>query len=238
MNENETVIRILPCASFDIESVESWLTDMAGEGLYLERQGNYFGLFHFRRGEPRALPYRLVSSLESTSILQQSRINGSPPPQEALDLAAHYGWEYVAYLEGFFVYRGTTERPREMETDRTLQAAAIRKVFWWNALLVPLALAILYFKYCRIYSSPISILAAPLPVLAAFFLALAADLVDVFLKYGYYRTLIRSLDLGMPLNHRKPWKPHAKYWLTWKWINAILVILFAVLFCLPRSLFL
>ena len=61
---------------------------------------------------------------------------------------------------------------------------------------------------------------------------------DVFLKYGYYRTLVRSLDLGMPLNHRKPWKPHAKYWLAWKGVSVVLVVLFVVLFCLPRSLFL
>ena len=70
----KTVSRLLPCPVYDVEAVESWLGDLAGEGLYLERQGNYFGLFHFRRGEARALPYRLVSSLESTSIFFPSLI--------------------------------------------------------------------------------------------------------------------------------------------------------------------
>ena len=238
MNENETVIRILPCASFDIESVESWLTDMAGEGLYLERQGNYFGLFHFRRGEPRALPYRLVSSLESTSILQQSRINGTPPPQEALDLAAHYGWEYVAFMDGFFVYRGTTEHPREMETDRTLQAAAIRKLFWWSIFMLPILLLCEYYLFYDDFYSPDSLLTVPMPILVVFFLSTALGLVELLWMYVHYRTLARSLDLGLPLNHRKPWKPHAKYWLTWKVVNVVLVVLFAVLLFLPRSLFL
>ncbi len=238
MNENETVIRILPCASFDIESVESWLTDMAGEGLYLERQGNYFGLFHFRRGEPRALPYRLVSSLESTSILQQSRINGTPPPQEALDLAAHYGWEYVAYLEGFFVYRGTTEHPREMETDRTLQASAIRKLFWWDFLFLPLGLALLSGKYFITTTSMFRRIDSLSLFPTLFILAMFAGAAELLLKFIFYRALVRSLDLGIPLNHRKPWKPHAKFWLSVKLFNAVLLVLVAVLFCLPRSLFL
>ncbi len=36
---NETATRILPCPSYDIEAVESWLTDQAKQGWYLERQG-------------------------------------------------------------------------------------------------------------------------------------------------------------------------------------------------------
>ena len=122
---NETATRILPCPSYDMEAVESWLTDQAKQGWYLERQGDYFGRFHFRKDVPRALPYRLVSSLESTTVLQQTRIHGSPPPQEVLDLAAYSGWEYVALIEGFYVYRGTTEHPREMETDPVLQSCLL-----------------------------------------------------------------------------------------------------------------
>ena len=237
MYENETVIRVLPCACFDIEAVESWLTDMAREGLYLERQGIYWGLGHFYRGEPRALPYRLVSSLESTTIFQQARINGSPPPQEALDLAAYYGWEYVAYMDGFFLYRGTIEHPREMETDPLLQATAIRKLFWWNIFLLPILLLCEYYLSFRNYSSPTSFLSSPMPVLVVFFLSMALGLVEIFWKYVHYRALICALEQGHPLDHRKPWKPHAKYWLAWKAVNVVLVILFAVLLFLPRSLF-
>ena len=68
---NETAPCILPCPSYDMEAVESWLTDQAKQGWYLERQGDYFGRFHFRKDVPRALPYRLVSSLESTTVLQR-----------------------------------------------------------------------------------------------------------------------------------------------------------------------
>ena len=38
---NKTVIRIPPSPLYDMEAMESWLTDMAREGLYLERQGIY-----------------------------------------------------------------------------------------------------------------------------------------------------------------------------------------------------
>ena len=108
---NETATRILPCPSYDMEAVESWLTDQAKQGWYLERQGDYFGRFHFRKDVPRALPYRLVSSLESTTVLQQTRIHGSPPPQEVLDLAAYSGWEYVALIEGFYVIEAPQSTP-------------------------------------------------------------------------------------------------------------------------------
>lgn len=144
---NETATRILPCPSYDIEAVESWLTDQAKQGWYLERQGDYFGRFHFRKDVPRALPYRLVSSLESTTVLQQTRIHGSPPPQEVLDLAAYSGWEYVALIEGFYVYRGTTEHPREMETDPVLQSASIRKILGYKVLSFLVAIPLLFFRF-------------------------------------------------------------------------------------------
>ena len=44
---NKTVIRIPPSPLYDMEAMESWLTDMAREGLYLERQGIDWGLGHF-----------------------------------------------------------------------------------------------------------------------------------------------------------------------------------------------
>lgn len=47
---NKTVIRIPPSPLYDMEAMESWLTDMAREGLYLERQGIDWGLGHFYRG--------------------------------------------------------------------------------------------------------------------------------------------------------------------------------------------
>ena len=40
---NKTVIRIPPSPLYDMEAMESWLTDMAREGLYLERQGIDWG---------------------------------------------------------------------------------------------------------------------------------------------------------------------------------------------------
>ncbi len=117
-----------------MEAVESWLTDQAKQGWYLERQGDYFGRFHFRKDVPRALPYRLVSSLESTTVLRRPASMGLLLPQEVLDLAAYSGWEYVALIEGFYVYRGTTEHPREMETDPVLQSASIRKILGYKVL--------------------------------------------------------------------------------------------------------
>lgn len=139
----KTVSRLLPCPVYDVEAVESWLGDLAGEGLYLERHGLSSVRARFRRGEPRALPYRLVSSLEHPTLWQRLRRQNRPPSPEALDLAAHYGWEYVGLYRAFHVYRGTTEHPREMETDPALQEAAMGRVFRWYAARLLLALGVL-----------------------------------------------------------------------------------------------
>ncbi len=89
--------------------MESWLTDMAREGLYLERQGIDWGLGHFYPGEPRALPNRLVSSLEHPTLWQRLRQSRRAPNQEARELAAQAGWEYVSLHQSFYVYRATTK---------------------------------------------------------------------------------------------------------------------------------
>lgn len=59
---NKTVIRIPPSPLYDMEAMESWLTDMAREGLYLERQGIYWGLGHLPGGTSgTALPAGVLS---------------------------------------------------------------------------------------------------------------------------------------------------------------------------------
>ena len=35
----ETVYRLVPCPCYEVEACESWLTDMAAEGLFVEKLG-------------------------------------------------------------------------------------------------------------------------------------------------------------------------------------------------------
>ena len=229
---NETATRILPCPSYDMEAVESWLTDQAKQGWYLERQGDYFGRFHFRKDVPRALPYRLVSSLEHPTLWQRLRQSRRAPNQEARELAAQAGWEYVSLHQSFYVYRATTEHPREMETDPQLQAAAIRRVLWWYAVSLFLILLLLFALFLLLWFScgqsiwGIARESFLLPFL--FPLGIASVVVQYGRILHYFREMSQKLALGDALNHRKPWRAQTKRRLAVRWTIAGMVVVFGV----------
>ena len=56
------VYRIPPCPSYDIEGMESWLSDMAAEGFVLVKDGIFAGVATFEKTEPRKLKYRLQAA--------------------------------------------------------------------------------------------------------------------------------------------------------------------------------
>jgi len=59
MRESRHVWRIVPCLPYDVEGLESWLTDQAARGLHLSRDGFFAGFAIFEKGEPRHTVYRL-----------------------------------------------------------------------------------------------------------------------------------------------------------------------------------
>ena len=170
---------------------------------------------------PRALPYRLVSSLESTTVLQQTRIHGSPPPQEVLDLAAYSGWEYVALIEGFYVYRGTTEH--------------IRKILGYKVLSFLVAIPLLFFRFFVFPPSSFrlsSLLWPTIVALVMFALIVSMGLVEFLLGMRYLHRRSQVLALGQSLDHEKPWQPKSKFWLGWKTCEITCFALFALFFLL------
>ena len=40
--------RICPCFSYDVEGIQTWLEDMATQGLVLEADGTFLGIFTFQ----------------------------------------------------------------------------------------------------------------------------------------------------------------------------------------------
>ena len=111
---NRRVYRLPPCPSYDAEGMESWLADLAGQGLFLCRDGFFAGVAAFERGEPRPVKYRLDAAPQGTSLWSK---NDGEPEDEALLLSKQYGWEYVASRGEFFIYRSEEENARELNTD-------------------------------------------------------------------------------------------------------------------------
>ncbi len=139
------VYRLTPCPDWDVEGVESWLTDLAGEGLLLAEDGIWGRTAAFTRGEPRRMKYRLEAAPRSPSLWDE---NGGNPDPEAVELGERYGWRYVARYGEFYIYRSADPSARELNTDPAVQALALaavekrrrgavfRIVAWWVLYLV------------------------------------------------------------------------------------------------------
>ena len=78
------VWRLPPCPDYDIEGTESWLEDMALEGLFLAENGFFGGVARFERQNPRPVRYRLAASPEVPSLLNDY----DAPPEEQVELSA------------------------------------------------------------------------------------------------------------------------------------------------------
>ena len=67
MKEPARCLRLPPCPPYDVEGMESWLSDMAAKGWRLEPDDFFFGLASFSRTEPGPVRYRLEASLKRIS---------------------------------------------------------------------------------------------------------------------------------------------------------------------------
>ncbi len=115
----QRIRRLLPCPDYDYTAMEGWLEDMAMEGLHMTQDGLSVWKGVFEYGEPQNVAYRL-EAVQDTSM--------SEPDPEQLELGEKYGWEYVASIKDFFVYRSTDPSAREMNTDPAVQALALSAV--------------------------------------------------------------------------------------------------------------
>ena len=144
-DKTKKVYRIPPCPDYDVESMESWLTDMAADGYVLVEDGIFAGVATFEKTQPQKLKYRLEAAQKSTSMWAD---DGGEPDPEAVELSKLYGWKYVAKRGRFYIYCSDDPTVREMNTDPQVQALAldyVRKsqrdhvftIIWWT-LMYPL----------------------------------------------------------------------------------------------------
>lgn len=125
------VRRLCPCPAYDVEGMESWLTDLAREeGLLLIQDGIFAGVATFEKGEPRQMKYRLGAVSKFTGPLDP---DGLSPDPEAVELAREFHWECVAKWGSFYIYRTDDPSARELNTDPEVQALAIRNVKQYRA---------------------------------------------------------------------------------------------------------
>ena len=111
----------IPCPLSDIEGLESWLGDMAAQGLVPVTIGQNFA--RFRCSQPKAVRYRLNAKPMPETFLESAP--GTPDGEERA-LAQECGWYYVTAVGDFFLYACEDSDAPELNTDPQVQALSLR----------------------------------------------------------------------------------------------------------------
>lgn len=108
------IYKLTPRSYWNIGEIESWLADMAREGLHLEWMR--LVLTKFAKGNSRGMEYRIVSSPE-VEITQEQK-------EKYLDM----GWTYVTdYSSNFYVFSSpSAENVPEIYGDPAEQAGTLK----------------------------------------------------------------------------------------------------------------
>ena len=225
--EKKTYYRLVPCPSYDVEGMESWLEDLAEEGLFLTGDGFFFGFGFFHKEEPGKVKYRLQAKEVQGSVLA----DGDEPEKEQKEISEALGWEFVAHRDEFYIYRSMRDDVRELNTDPEVQAINMKTVqkrqfssiiscFIWFAL------------YPLLKKNGAFIV--PMLYMKTWFYFFSLALVLSFImnsvwKFVYYTKLRNKLKRGKQLNREKNWKKKA-----WRYPvrNIILIVACCVWGCL------
>ena len=212
--------RIAPCPGYDVEKIESWLTDMAREGWLLEKESEIFGWLAFRKEAPRSVAYRLEPKEPSKGF-------GDTPDQDFRELCGEYGWEYVDSYGNFFIYRSTRSDFREMNTDLSVQAAALKAGRRSSTLTIFLDVFLLnQFFRSFLWKPSYWLIHMGLAHFLIGLLVLLWFLGDSFLHWHHLRRLQKQLKENIPLNHRKPWRKGAPFHIFSKFAYILVIFLF------------
>lgn len=218
--KQKRIRRLAPCPAYDVEKIESWLSDMAKEGWLLEKDGDIFGWLAFVKEAPRSVQYRLEPQEEGTGF-------GDVPDQEIRELCREYGWEYVDSYGKFFIYRSTRADYREMNTDLQVQAAAIKASKRNSAVTLVLDFILLGNLFSQFLQMPFR----SLVIMGFWFhfihlITLIWVSADSFLHWRHVRRLQKQLKANIPLDHRKPWRRGASFHVVSKFAYILVLLLF------------
>lgn len=118
-------VRLIPCADYDIEGLQSYFEEMAAKGLHLKKDGIFAYFAAFERGEPREARYRMDVKEKRSPIMDGD--NGRPT-DEQIELCNELGWEYVDSIGAFHIFRTYDAAAPELNTDAALQSIAARRI--------------------------------------------------------------------------------------------------------------
>lgn len=224
-NDLETLRRLIPCPSYDVEACESWLGDMAEEGLFLEKWGQYTARFH--QDSPLPVRYRLTAARLKGNVLAGPPLS---PGAEEQTLYEEAGWRFICRQNEFFIYACRNSLAPEPHTDPAVQAMSLkmaRRSAFWSLLGF---IVVLGLNCVSLYSVHPALLLVEFPVLTlvwVFFTLL--NLLSAVWDFYCISALRARLARGLPPNHHKNWRRGAPLYRCINLLRSLLVPLLAVL---------
>lgn len=224
------VYRLCPCFSHDIEGIQTWLEDLALEGLFLVPEGRTLSVFSFRKDTPRKARYRM-EAIEAQGVWDAA----DGPDREMRDVFAQMGWEYLVNFGSFHIYRSFDPHAPELNTDPAVQALTLQKLKKSQrsaAILAVLNALMLLF----LHSSPgvflwrLAVTAGPvlpLSMIGLFVWAFVSSLLAA-LRLSRGQKRLRS---GETLTQRKEWRPTAHIARCARLLPGLLILSAIVSFC-------
>ena len=208
MSEKKYVYRLCPCNACDVECIQSWLEDMAAEGLFLIKEGIFCNvLFTFERRQPQRVSYRLDVARKRKARFTDS---GDRLTNAELELYRDMGWEYLLRFGDFRIYRALCSGAPELNTESETHAHTInllkkkqRSSFFGAIVTIFLWLFVLNGAIGRFF-----LLAATFGALFAFcgYTMLLASIFKPLVKMVWFRRYEKRLLSGDSLNHWVNWK--------------------------------
>lgn len=194
------VRKFTPVSMYDAQGLESWLEDMAKQGLFLKKFGTVWCVFE--RGPARPLRYRVepVREQDGDDLL------GRSPMKE---LYQDFGWSYTASIgNSMFIFSTEDENAPELHTDPELQSGLWKKLyrqarrsFRFQLFLLAVIIAALCAQLWNggfilsLITSTTSIMLLCLPLLLFQLPGDWAELQKLAL-------MVEQLEAGVPLDHR------------------------------------
>lgn len=221
--------RTCPCFAYDVEGIQTWLEDMAAQGLVLEADGTFLGIFTFQKTAPRKCRYRLAPVKDKKGFFSDS---SDGPGEEEQEFSEKCGWEYLVRYGSFYIYRATSSNARPLHTDPAVHAIALEGIKkQQRSLIISELIWLLIWIGLGRFSHPslfmTAVISGPLHLFAI--LALVAwvtiSMLVFLLRLGKYQ---KRLCTGDTLQQRKDWKHSAPVVYCIKglpWVFALMLVI-------------
>lgn len=194
------VRKFTPVSMYDAQGLESWLEDMAKQGLFLKKFGTVWCVFE--RGPARPLRYRVepVREQDGDDLL------GRSPMKE---LYQDFGWSYVTSIgNSMFIFSTEDENAPELHTDPELQSGLWKKLyrrarrsFWFEIILLAIVIAALC---AQLWNGGfiLSLITSTTPIMLLCLPLLLFQLPGDWAELQKLALMVEQLEAGVPLDHR------------------------------------